>query len=98
MREAAQPLLPALATPCVTLFQTHQQPPCLDALASCVLYFSAVPAAANLLTHALYVACSASEPVFQVTSLEKFLQVLSLQLKLVPAPSYMLAVHKDVCC
>lgn len=69
MREAAQPLLPALATPCVTLFQTHQQPPCLDALASCVLYFSAVPAAANLLTHALYVACSASEPVFQAHQL-----------------------------
>lgn len=67
LREAAQPLLPALVTPCVTLFQAHQHPPCLDVLTSCVLYFGAAPAAANLLTHALYVACSASEPVFQVT-------------------------------
>ncbi len=67
IRASAEPLLSTFVTPCVTLFQTHQHPACLDILATCIELFGPQPTATNMLTHALYVACSASEPIFSVS-------------------------------
>ena len=69
IREAAEPLLSMFVNPCVGLFQTHQHPSCLNILSTCVEFFGQKPAAANMLTHALYTSCSASEPVFSVSQL-----------------------------
>lgn len=66
MREAAEPLLSTFVNPCVTLYQSHQYPSCLDILATCVELFGQKPTATHLLTQALYMACSVSEPVFKV--------------------------------
>jgi len=67
IRDSAEPLLSTFVTPCVTLFQTHQHPACLDILATCIELFGPQPTAANMLTHALYVSCSASELIFSVS-------------------------------
>ena len=67
IRDSAEPLLSTFVNHCVTLFQTHQHPACLDILATCIELFGPQPTAANMLTHALYVSCSASEPVFSVS-------------------------------
>ncbi|DBA84873.1 TPA: hypothetical protein ACH3X1_005892 [Trebouxia sp. C0004] len=64
IRDSAEPLLSTFVTPCVTLFQIHQHPACLDILATCIELFGPQSTAANMLTHALFVSCSASEPIF----------------------------------
>ena len=77
IRASAEPLLVTFVTPCVTLFQTHQHPACLDILATCIELFGPQPTAANMLTHALYVSCSASEPIFSVSCTSKITAVVS---------------------
>ena len=71
LRKAAEPLLSTFVNPCVTLYHFHQHPSCLDILATCVELFGQQPTATLLLTHALYVTCSASEAIFKVSDVHR---------------------------
>ena len=67
IRDSADSILLMFINPCVTLFQTHQHPPCLDVLAACVELFGQQATARDSLTHALYAVCSAAEPMLRVS-------------------------------